>query len=76
MTTKTQENCTDLLGLVIRNRNKNAAMLSSYDLCLNDALNCIAKQEYDCAKSHLLKAFVYSVGILHRDYQLAKQLAS
>ena len=74
--TRSQENFAYLLGLVIRNRNKNAAMLSSYDLCVNDALNLCVAGDYDEARKRLLRAFQYSVGILHRDYPLAVELAS
>lgn len=76
MTTRSQENFADLLGLVMRNRNKNAPMLSSYDVCVNDALNLCVVGKYDDARKRLLRAFEYSVGILHRDYPLAVELAS
>lgn len=51
-------------------------MLSSYDVCVNDALNLCVVGKYDDARKRLLRAFEYSVGILHRDYPLAVELAS
>jgi hypothetical protein len=47
-------------------------MVSSAQLCYDDAYALFMEQKYDQAKERALKSIAYSVGIFHEDYILLK----
>jgi hypothetical protein len=47
-------------------------MVSSAQLCCDDAYALFMEQKFDQAKERALKSIAYSVGIFHEDYILLK----
>ena len=49
------------------------SMISSSELCLHDAITCLADGRGDYARRRALKSLQYSVGLFHEDYKRASE---
>jgi hypothetical protein len=66
-----------VIELARKHVHNGAAMQTSAELCLQDAIDCFnAGDEYGAAYHRALKSLGYSVGILHSDYQRALSVKS
>lgn len=60
-----------VIVLAHKNLRNGAAMESSAEMCLTDAIALYENGDYGSAKRRALDSLKYSVGILHADYKRA-----
>lgn len=66
-------NTQQVIVLARKHATNGAAMQSSAQLCLADAVRFFDDGEYKFAKAAAIRSLGYSVGILHADYQRASK---
>jgi len=64
-------NTNEVIILARKHLHNEAAMSSSAELCLSDAIKLYDDGDFTHAKERAIKSLAYSVGAFHKDYQRA-----